>query len=396
MTTMRRFAPIRTVLRLAGFACICFVVAANPVGAANDPTQLAYFGAWPHQVVVFDAAQEKIVGAIDLKNDAPRTLFLSPDKKKLYVSTLNDNAIVTIDLATRTAVSSFTLNHGNENVRVVGLAPDPAGKYLYGVATVISKQLDHYDVDPPKFVVIDLAAQKIVRTGECPKDEGPFGFRTTLKISPDGKLLYLFRENILVFDTSDFHLVRKIDLAKAQAPGIENVSFNLLDDPNETPGKVTSVFYSSDPYVHRPVFGIGVIDLSNLSVDFSPVAPAGVAATVLPLFLTPDRKVGYTVAVNGDPGNRHCEFWAFDMSTRKLIRKREFAGRTRFYFGASADGAKLFIYGAGYQIEVYDAHTFELRSTVETPGDMTTNMVVLPAVTAGPSAADRSAISQGR
>jgi hypothetical protein len=396
MTTMRRFAPTRTLLRLAGFACICFVAAARPVGAANDPTQLAYFGAWPHQVVVFDAAQEKIVGAIDLKNDAPRTLLLSPDKKKLYVSTLNDNAIVTIDLATRTAVSSFTLNHGNENVRVVGLATDPAGKYLYGVATVISKQRDHYDVDPPKFVVIDLAAQKIVRTGQCPQDEGPFGFRTTLKISPDGKLLYLFRENILVFDTSDFHLVRKIDLAKAQAPGIENVSFNLLDDPNETPGKVTSVFYSSDPYVHRPVFGIGVIDLSNLSVDFSPVAPAGVAATVLPLFLTPDRKVGYTVAINGDPGNRHCEFWAFDMSARKLIRKREFAGRTRFYFGASADGAKLFIYGAGYQIEVYDAHTFELRSTVETPGDMTTNMVVLPAATAGPSATDLSAISQGR
>ena len=72
------------------------------------------------------------------------------------------------------------------------------------------------------------------------------------------------------------------------------------------------------------------------------------------------------------------EFWASDLTSRRLVRKREFDGRTRFYFGLSADGRKIFIYGAGYQIEVYDAGTFELRSTVEVPGDITTNMIVLP------------------
>jgi hypothetical protein len=242
----------------------------------------------------------------------------------------------------------------------------------------ITKQIDRYGVDAPQFIVVDLAATKIARTAEFPKDEGSFGFRTSLKVSPDGKLVYLFRENVLVFETSTFHLVKKIDLAKPQAPGVENVSLNLLDDPNELPGKVTSVFVSSDPYVHRAVFGIGSIDLSTLSVDFSPVGPVS-AGNLMPLLLTPDRKTGYTVAINGDPGNRRCEFWAFDMPSRKLIRKREFEGRTRFSFGLSADGSKIFIYGAGYQIEVYDAHTFELRSDVETPGDMTTNLIVLPA-----------------
>jgi hypothetical protein len=213
-----------------------------------------------------------------------------------------------------------------------------------------------------------------------------------MKLSPDGKLLYLFRHDILVFDTSTFELVKKVDLAKPQAPGIENVSLGVLEDPNEVPGKVTSVFTSSDPYVHREVFGIGVIDLGKLTFDFSPVGPSN-AGNMMPLYLTPDRKTGYTVAINGDPGNRRCEFWAFDMSTRKLIRKREFDGRTRFYFGASADGTKLFIYGAGYQIEVYDAQTFELRSSVEAPGDMTTNMVMLPAIStaaASPAAGSRA------
>jgi hypothetical protein len=394
MSRMKPFGPARIFMRASLFAL--FVVAAATVSPAADRArdltaeanattpdsaqQLIFFGTWPHHVIVFDSAAEKIVDTIDLKTDAPRSLILSPDKKKLYASTLNDNSIVTIDVASRAVTSSFSLNSGNQIVRLIGLAPDTAGNYLYGLATFVTKQIDHYDVSPPKVVVIDLAAKKISRSGDLPKDEGPFGFRNSMKVSPDGKLLYIFRHNILVLNTSTFELIKKVDLAKPQAPGIENVSLGILDDPNELPGKVTSVFSSSDPYVHREVFGIGVIDLAKLTFDFSPVGPMN-AGNMMPLYLTPDRKTGYTVAINGDPGNRRCEFWAFDMATRKLIRKREFDGRTRFYFGVSADGSKLLIYGAGYEVEVYDAQTFEFRSNVPAPGDMTTNMVALPATT---------------
>jgi hypothetical protein len=356
--------------------CLTFLLAAKSSPAADTTSQLIFFGTWPHHVVVFDSAQEKIVDNIDLKTDVPRMLILSPDRKKIYASTLNDNAIVTIDVATRKVLSSFSLNQGNQNVRLVGLAPDPTGNYLYAIATIISKKMDHYDVDPAKFIVIDLAAKKITRTAAFPPDEGTFGFRTTIKLSPDGRVLYLFRENILAFDTSEFKLLKKIDLAKPQVPDMENLSVNLLDDPNELPGKITSVFNAADGIIHRRVFGIGTVDLSNLSFDFTPIAPA--PGTMTPLFLTPDRKTGYTVSITGDPGNRRCEFWAFDIASRKLIRSREFDGRTRFSFGLSADGTKLLIYGAGYQITVYDATTFEQRNDVDVPGDMTTNFVVLP------------------
>jgi hypothetical protein len=356
--------------------CLTFLLVAKSSPAADTTSQLIFFGTWPHHVVVFDSAQEKIADNIDLKTDVPRTLILSPDRKKIYASTLNDNAIVTIDVATRKVLSSFTLNQGNQNVRLVGLAPDPTGNYLYAIAATISKKMDHYDVDPAEFVVIDLAAKKITRSAAFPPDEGTFGFRTTIKLSPDGKVLYLFRENILAFDTTEFKLLKKIDLAKPQVPDMENLSVNLLDDPNELPGKITSVFNAADGIIHRRVFGIGTVDLSNLSFDFTPIAPA--PGTMTPLFLTPDRKTGYTVSITGDPGNRRCEFWAFDIASRKLIRSREFDGRTRFSFGLSADGTKLLIYGAGYQITVYDAATFEERSDVDVPGDMTTNFVVLP------------------
>jgi hypothetical protein len=380
--------PMPVLRRLLCFALLCVVP--DAIWGASATEQLTYFGMWPHHVGVFDATQEKVVATIDVKSDVPRGLLLSADKKTLYVSTVKNNLLITIDLATRSVMSSFSLNEGNRSVRLIGLTPDPTGKLLYGLGTVISKQIDHYDIGAPEFIVIDLAAQKITRSVPCPKDEEPFGFRNSIRISPDGKLLYLFRENISVFDTASFHLVKKVELAKPQAPGIENVSFGLLDDPNALPGKVTSVFSSSDPYVHRPVFGIGVIDLSNLSFDFSPIAPVAAAQDILPLFLTPDRKTGYTVAIEGDPGNRRCAFWAFDMQARKLMRKGEFDGRTRFYFSVSADGAKLLIYGAGYQIEVYDAQTFELRSNVELPGDMTTNMIILPVASAAAATVDQS------
>jgi DNA-binding beta-propeller fold protein YncE len=377
MSRMKRPIPPRIVtsILLLEFVATLWCTSTR---AADSAQQLMFFGIWPHHVIVFDSVAETIVGTIDLKTDAPRALILSPDKKKLYASTLNDSAIVTIDVASRAVTSSFSLNSGNQLVRLFGLAPDPGGNYLYGLATFVIRQIDHYDVTPPKIVVIDLAAKKISRTGDLPKDEGPFGFRNSMKLSPDGKLLYIFRHNILVLDASSFELVKKVDLAKPQAPGIENVSLGILDDPNELPGKVTSVFSSSDPYVHREVFGIGVVDLAKLSFDFSPVGPMN-AGNMMPLYLTPDRKTGYTVAINGDPGNRRCEFWAFDMATRKLIRKREFDGRTRFYFGVSPDGSKLLIYGAGYEVDVYDSRTFEFRSNVQAPGDMTTNMVALPA-----------------
>jgi hypothetical protein len=137
------------------------------------------------------------------------------------------------------------------------------------------------------------------------------------------------------------------------------------------------------------VFGIAKIDLATLAFDFTPVAPA-TTLSMTPLLLTPDHQIGYTIAINGAPGNRRCEFWAFDMKTRKIINKKEFQGRNRFSFGLSADGAKILIYGAGYEIDVYDAKTFEFRNNVILPGDMTSNIIVMPLKSAALSAASRA------
>jgi WD40 repeat protein len=367
-------------------------VFASAPARAETSQQLLYLATWPHQILVFDTVSEKVVDHIDLNTDVAQLLALSADKKKLYASTVNDNSVVTIDLATRKVTSSFSLNTPGHNVRLLSLTPDNSGKTLYGIAITVNKLIDRYEIETPKFIVVDLDSRKITRTVDFPKDESLVGFwQIQAKFSPDSKYFYLFLGNVLVFDANTFQLVRKLDLADPHVPGINNVIFNQVEeysaeDPNEEPGKLTNVFMASDPYVHRAVFGIAKIDLSNLSFDFRPVAPA-VTLSMTPLLLTPDHQTGYTVAIDGSTGYRTCEFWAFDMKTRKLINKKEFAGRNRFSFALSADGTKIFIYGAGPDVEVFDAKTFDSRSHLLLPGDLTSNIIVMPLSPASASSA---------
>ena len=72
------------------------------------------------------------------------------------------------------------------------------------------------------------------------------------------------------------------------------------------------------------------------------------------LQVTPDKKKAYTVISNGQHGNKRCEFWSFDLSTDHITQTQELPCRARFSFGMSGNGKKLYIYAAGYQIEVYD------------------------------------------
>jgi hypothetical protein len=97
------------------------------------------------------------------------------------------------------------------------------------------------------------------------------------------------------------------------------------------------------------------------------------------LQVTPDKKVAYTIVADGAFGNKRCEFWAFDLTTDRLIRKAEVPCRTRFSFGMSSDGKKLYIYGAGFEIEVYDTSTLTLEKTWDLQNDITyAGLVVLP------------------
>jgi len=82
---------------------------------------------------------------------------------------------------------------------------------------------------------------------------------------------------------------------------------------------------------------------------------------------------------SGGSGDKRCEFWAFDLSNDKIANRAEVPCRTRFTLGISADGKKLYLYGAGFDIEVYDAATLKHEKTWDLNNDVTyAGIVVIP------------------
>ena len=125
------------------------------------------------------------------------------------------------------------------------------------------------------------------------------------------------------------------------------------------------------------MFGLARLDLATRQVDYNPIgpAPSGMAG----LQITPDKKTAYTVVANGANGNKRCEFWKFDLTSDRVTQKAEVPCRTRFSFGMSSDGKKLYIYGAGFEIEVYDTATLKLEKTWDLNNDVTyAGIAVLP------------------
>jgi hypothetical protein len=347
------------------------------LGFAQSQPGLLYVGAWQKQVLVIDEAQQKVVDKIPLTTGTPADLQISSDRKKLFVWTWDHDGIEVIDLVTRRVTNHFVLDQGNRRVLPLGLAADPQDRLLYTTTDVMVKQIDRFEREPTRFAVIDLAQQKITRSVDYPKEEENLSvLGAGHRVSPDGKYLYEFRDNVLIFDTSDFKLVDKIELANPRHPGMEMVRMQSTNYPVDDPGIMTAVFNASDPIVHRQVFGIARVDLNTRNFDFTPVGPAPKA--MMGLRVTPDGKTGYTIVQDdGPPGNRRSEFWVFDMSTRKLIKKAEFPGRSTFNFTISSGGKQIYIW-SGPSLEVYDASTLQLQKIIDVEADMTTDIVAVP------------------
>src|SRR5258708_2450507 len=199
------------------------------------PKTMLYVGSWPGKILAIDESTYKIVKEIPLKTGVPRNAILSNDRTKIVVTTMRDTGIEIVDLATGTVGDSWTLNQGNDKINISGVALDPTDKLLYAITTVRRKLIDRFEIGKPQFSVIDLAQKKVIRTADFPKDEPGVGFRGQYRVSPDGKFLYQFSENILVFNTSDFKLVEKIELQKPQYAGMETIFLQPGDDPHDDP-----------------------------------------------------------------------------------------------------------------------------------------------------------------
>jgi DNA-binding beta-propeller fold protein YncE len=356
---------LKSIARLSVLAA----VATAPLAHAGT----LMLGTYPDKLFTIDDSTGAVKDRIKLESGLPVSMRLSDDQKKIYATTITTSGIIVLDAATHKILTEFSLNTPTERYRFQGGAPDPTGRYFYTSIIRIDKLNDRYTVSKQQYAVIDLVQKKIVRTADMDEhDEAlPGGYRSPLMVSPDGKTLYMFKSKVLVIDTATLKVVDRIDVQKADAADYEDVNFGggveglQLTHPNE----MVSLFTAQDPYVHNKVFGLGRFDLSARKFTFTPIGP--ITNQISGLEVTPDGKYAYTTATYGTTGNKRCEFWKFDMASLQLLAKEEFHCRSRYTLGMSADGAKLYIYGASYDIELYDSNTLKYEKTWDLGADAT-------------------------
>lgn len=359
-------------LPLAAFVAIAL---AAPAGAAT-----LFMGSYPDKVLVVDESTGKVQSRIPLASGLPTSMQLSNDRKRIYITTITTSGIEVLDTATRKIVNSFSLNTPTERYRFNGGVADPGGRYFYTILTKFEKLNDRYVVSAPMFAAIDLQKKAVVRTAEISKEDdgGPNGgWRTRFMMSKDGSKLYVFRDKVLVVDPANLKVTERIDIAKPEGTGMESVSFGGGVEALRNPDEYVSLFNAEDPYIRNKIYGVGRFNLANKTFDFRPIGPAptGMAG----LQVSPDMKEGWTVVTTGTTGNKRCEFWHLDLTTNQVKNKAEFSCRSRFQFGMSDDGTKLYIYGASYDIDVFGAQSLAFEKTLDLGNDTTgAGMIIVP------------------
>jgi DNA-binding beta-propeller fold protein YncE len=369
------------VVRAAGFVscavAVCVAVGAQtpPAGQTRGrPAQAAsasgtiYLSTYKGTIAILDEATEKVLGEIPSKIGIPSDVTFSDDRSRIYVQDVTFEKVEIIDRVKRESIDSFTLTEGTSRTRIWGLQPDPHDKYLILVIKKYTLQADRWDIGSPTLVQYDLASKKIARTIPWPKGEEREG--AGVIFSPDGKLMYLMGEDVLIYETENFTEVDRWEVSRPLEPGAGRVNFGGLDPFSDEPGFYTGLFTMQDPVQNRRIMGIGRVELAKKKIDFHPIGPA----RGLSFAVSPDRKRAY--GLFRDIGE--YELWSFDMENYRLLSRTPFRGRPRMAMRVNSAGTMIYIYQAGNTIDLYDAASFKLLRTIALDGDMTSFTLLPP------------------
>jgi hypothetical protein len=355
---------------VAGVAIAVSVAAAPPAKLIGGNGTL-YIGGWPNKIFVIDETTEKVTGAIDVTTGQPTRLTLSKDRKRFYTVNAISEEVEIIDIASKKSTDHFTLSEGRKKVRIRAMIPDPLDRFVIMLVKAAEKKVDRFEISPPALVVYDLKQHKISRTIPWPNnEEREF---VNIMMSPDGKLLYMFADDVLIYETTEFKQVDKWELSRPADEGLGRFDFGPRDVTYEEPGFYSGIFIAQDPVQNRRIMGVGRVNLAAKSVDFWPLGPARPVG----FSLAPDRKRAYGLLQEIG----HYEFWTFDLEHHKLGAKTEFPGRPRMALRTSSNGKVLYIYQAGNTIDLYEASTYKYLRTLTLDADTTTELFVVPPAT---------------
>lgn len=336
----RRLAPLFAVVALA---------AAHPAAQSPSPsagTGTIFVGSYSGHLTAVDEATEKAT-KIPLKTGAPFVVRLSPNRSRFYVQSANQEKFEVVDVRSRQSVDTFTLSDARRHVRALAFEVDPQHRTMVIVARTATKLIDRWEIGPPEFILYDLAAHKVTRTVPWQIDPEPSYYSIALRFSPDGKLLYVFGDEVTILDAATMEQVDTWDLSLPAESAMGRYDPGPWDDSADPQGSVTSLFTRRDAVMNRRLLVVGQINLAARTVDTFEIGPVpkadGLAFTVAP----DHRRANILAAAIG-----HHELWTIDLVERRVTNRAEVPTRTRMQMRSSSTGL-LYLYEAGRTIEVY-------------------------------------------
>jgi hypothetical protein len=325
-----------------------------------------YMGTYGSEILVWDEATETLVDRFPTKHPIPRNLLLSHGRTRLYVTDATAERVEVVDLARRETVDEFSLSEGNVQVRISSLEVDPTEQHAVLFVKRTTKLPDRYVVEGPWMLRYDLAAKRVTDT--IPWPDGEQRETANFRYSPDGRLLYLFTDDVIAIDATTFAEVDRWEISEPLEPGLGSLGLPFQPSPYTEEGVYVGLFRVTDPAQNRRMMGIATVHLAEKRVDF--------------FTLGPNQPVSFALAPGGRKGYGlyseigRYEFWEFDLEGRRVARRVAFSGRPRMSLRPSADGTRVFVYNAGNTIAVHDAATFELLRTVEFDADIVSEVIV--------------------
>jgi DNA-binding beta-propeller fold protein YncE len=338
----------------------------DPITAGGNGT--IYVGTYARNILVLDEATMRVRDTIHSNVGIPE-LSLSFDRKHLYVSDPGNEKIEIVDLATKKSSGVFTLSTDSAKVRMWGFSLDPKERFAVLLVKEYTKKKDRYEVSPPTLLRYDLAKHQVTDTIPWPKgEEREFA---QIIFSPNGELMYFFTsDDVLIYDANTLKQVDRWEISRTLfEEGLGRIAFGFPYDVYEEPGFYTGLFRTTDPVNHRTQMGVARMDLVNRQLDFYALGPSQNVS----FRLTPDRKRAY--GIHPEIGN--YQFWTFDLESRRVVGKTEFAGRPRMGLIVSSNGSQLYITTAGATIDRYSTADFHHLGQINLGADMT-NVILVP------------------
>ncbi len=357
----------------------CTVALVVLLGGAAAPQQPSggdatmYVGTYDHAITIIDESTMSVTGKIAATAGIPRNMQLTRDNERLYSTSADFEYIEIFDVASGESIDVHHLSHDTSKVRIWQVAIHPSEEYLILHTSTDTKLIDRFEIGPPVLQQYNLETREVVR--DIPWPDGEEREFSQMMFSPDGDLLYVMGEEVMILETENFEQVDTWDMSRPMETGMGLLNFGISRNIYDDPGFFTGLFRTTDPINGRRMMGVARVNLPEKSVDFYTLGPSmGVSFS-----LAPGAKKAYGLLQ--DIG--HYEFWTFDLEGRQVENRQTFDGRPRMRVKPSSNGELLYVFNAGNTVDVYTAADYTFLYTLALDGDTTTDLIVIPSAGAG-------------